>query len=436
MKTPISSKTGIFRQDIEKLFKRIIYISLFASLLTVFLQWGNGNIQELWVSAVFFIITGIGWLLFRFNYKSAAYHLLVIFTNLFFIYQIVFVGSRYQAILLFYACALIFCFIFFERFKILLFYLVFLTLSQIVIVYYNTDSHINSLSEQMIVEFVNVIAYNIIIFLLVYFYLSNLVKSKVKLDEAINNVKKQEVLLSHQNQELSKYIASNKQLENYTHLAAHELKAPLRSIQGFSSILGKKLQGQISPQDQELFNFISSGTSKMSGLLTDLGQLGRVSKMDVVLKPIDLEELFQEIIRDRGHTIKEKQAIVEYTTQEIKTIIGHRSLIKQLFSNLIGNGLKFVKKGTIPHVKIEIKEEGRLYYFKFMDNGIGIEPEYRDKIFQIFTRLHSEAQFEGSGIGLAICKKIVDLHQGTISIENSQLGGACFIVGIPKVQNQ
>jgi len=182
-----------------------------------------------------------------------------------------------------------------------------------------------------------------------------------------------------------------------------------------------------------MFNFISDKTDKMEKLLNDLTSLGKVSQAELIKERIDLEDLFRDILIDRNEVIRSTRAIVDFELH-IETIIGQYGLIKQLFSNLIGNALKFVDDSKRPQVLVKGEEVGGELVFVVMDNGIGIKPEHRNRIFQIFERLHAESTFKGSGIGLSISKKIVDLHKGTIEVGSSELGGSSFIVRLPKLE--
>lgn len=427
-----TSLREVFKKNTERLYKRVINISIILSLLTLIIQLIGKNYTEATFSAIATLILTATFLLFLSNRKVLSYHILILSVIGLVLFMIVFQGSRYEAILLFFPTALLFCFIFFDEFKTLAFYLVFLILSQFIVVYFNSNASEIGFTPQLLAEYVNIIAFNLFIFLMTNYYLSNLKKTKIELDHTLGNVQEQEVVLKRKNEELSEYMESNMQLENYAYMAAHELKAPLRSIQGFSEILQTKIEDKLTEDEKGLFEFISVNASQMSNLLVDLNKLSQVSKTELVPESFNIIELFDEIKMDRRHSIEEKNATISYNGN-VQEMVGQRTLLKQLFSNLIGNGIKFSHPNTAPIVNINVLKKTDGIQVEIMDNGIGIGAEFRDKVFQIFTRLHSSAKYEGSGLGLAISKKIIDMHKGAIFIKDSDLGGTCFEVHLPAV---
>ncbi len=420
-----------FKVDIDRLFKRIVIGCLIFGVVISIFQFAVGNSKELFSSVAFLLISILTFFIEKTKFKFLAYHILVIGIALLNVYMVIVLGSRYEAILLLFPSALIFCFIFMERITVIGIYMVFFCFIQFLIIYYNSGSDVNGISSQMIAEYISVVAFNVIFFFMCYFYLVNLKDTKNGLIEATNDVEFQREILKEKNNQLSKYIASNIQLENYTHLASHELKAPLRTMKGFVDILKRKLEGKLDVKEQEMFDFISTSSDKMSRMLDDLNALGRVSQTNPVMENVDTGELLEEINLERSIELQTSNGSLE-VQGEFPEIQGQRGLLKQLFSNLIANGIKFTKEGVPPKIKISVEKKAEDYVFHFEDNGIGVEPENRDKIFQIFTRLHSEYEFEGSGIGLAICKKIVDLHRGSISVDESSMNGSKFSVRLPR----
>lgn len=419
-----------FEDKAAKLFGKLIWLGVFTSIVTVILNILANNKAELYASLVFLTVFVAIQILLRYNKKKLAYHLLIWFSCLIMLYMIVVQGSKYYAILLLYPVITISTFLYFKDKRFLYGYLIFVIINQLIVLYYRSDSHINGFTSEMFVEYVNVIVYNIIIFAMANFYLKRILETMEELDVAIDASQKQEEKLHKQNKVLEKYIDSNKKLENYTHLASHELKAPLRSVKSFADLLQRRVQPKLNQEENELFQFITTNTQKMSLLLEDLQKLGQVNNTKLKLEHFTFEELINEILIDRINEIKDRNAQVNFDETNLK-IIGQRSMLKQLFSNLISNGIKFVSKENTPIINIDHSIEGNFHLFKISDNGIGIVEDQRDKVFQIFTRLHSESEFKGSGIGLALCKKIVDLHKGIIAVNKSDLGGSCFLVRLP-----
>jgi len=427
-----TSLREVFKENTERLYKRMMIVFIILCSATLLLQVIGHNYEEALFSGLSTTILILISVLFNYKKKVLSYHLLILYSASAFLYMIIIQGSRYEAFLLFYPTTLLFCFIFFDNFKTHTFYLIFMILNQLLLVYFNSGAAETGFSAQLFAEFVNIIAYNIAIFLMINFYLSSLRKTKLALDQSLENVNNQTRTLKDKNAELSDYMESNLQLENYAYMAAHELKAPLRSIEGFSEILHDKIEDKLTDNEKGLFKFITENAAQMSNLLVDLNDLSQVSKTELIPESFDVTALFEEIKMDRRHTIEEQNATISYIG-EVTEMVGQRTLLKQLFSNLIGNGIKFSHRDVAPIVNIKAYKKDNVIHFEIADNGIGIDAEFRDKVFQIFTRLHSSAKYEGSGLGLAISKKIIDMHKGTIFVKDSDLGGCCFAIHLPVI---
>lgn len=249
-------------------------------------------------------------------------------------------------------------------------------------------------------------------------------KTQIKLEE--NNKK-----LDDSNQELKKYIKSNFELQNFAYVASHDLKEPMRTISNFISLLSVQMEGRLSEVEKEYMHFILDGVGNMNQLIDDLLAYSRVNDRKEEKVKINLPDMLFLIERSLELTIKECNA--ELIIGELPdVIIGSKTKIKQLFQNLIANALKFRKKDTNPIVKIEAVDLGNKYQFSISDNGIGIKKQFHDKIFSVFKRLHSKTEYKGSGIGLSICKKVVQQHSGDIWIESEEGKGATFLFTLSK----
>ncbi len=426
--------TNLVTNSVERLYFRILIIGLITSTSSIFVQFFNTNISELYSSITFFVIISLSLLFYIYDYKKLSFHTNILSLTTLNTFMFVVMESDYKAILLFFPAAMLACFILFQQRKVLFFYLFYFIFLQILIIY-KALLPLQGFNSQFIAENINVIVLNLIVFLSCYYYFNTLQKAKKALENATVDMMKQQQILRDKNKQLEAYIESNLQLESYTHLASHELKAPLQTLKGFSDILQRKLDHKLDDKEKQLMGFISGNSNKMMTLLNDLADLGSVSQTTLEIETVSLNDLFEDILRDRNHAIQERQAQVDYQTNGF-SIQGQTSLLLQLFSNLVGNAIKFVDKEQQPRVKISTRLKGDLVEIAISDNGIGIAPENRDKIFQIFTRLHTEATFKGSGIGLAICKKIVDLHKGTIAVRESEWRGACFVVRLPVSQEK
>jgi PAS domain S-box-containing protein len=233
----------------------------------------------------------------------------------------------------------------------------------------------------------------------------------------------------------------NNELSSFSFVASHDLQEPLRKIRAFSSrILEVET---FSERTTDYFNRIISAGERMQNLINDLLNFSRTNSTELNLIPCDLNEIIKETKALSSEIIQEKKAIIE--VEPLPTIKSVKALLSQLFSNLINNALKYSKKETIPHIKIsstlvlgkDIKQpnidiEKTYYRISISDNGIGFEQEYAQKIFELFQRLHGKNEYSGTGVGLTICKKIVNRLNGVI-IATSQLNeGATFTIYLPK----
>lgn len=218
-------------------------------------------------------------------------------------------------------------------------------------------------------------------------------------------------------------VEKNKNLEQFAYITSHDLQEPLRTINSFVELIDKK-NNTNSPQDfNQYFRYISQATNRMRSLISSLleySQLGRNFQFELV----NVEILLNEVINDLNTTIVEHGVKIEIS--KLPTIYVNQIEIRQLFQNLIVNAIKFKKEDVLPIIKIEAKKEYDYWLFSVKDNGIGINEKYNDKIFQIFQRLHNRSKYEGLGVGLAFCKKIVELHDGIIWFKSEELNGSTF----------
>lgn len=238
-------------------------------------------------------------------------------------------------------------------------------------------------------------------------------------------------IIQNKNEVLEKYISYNLQLENFAYIASHDLKSPLRNVVSFSQLLSRRIKDRLSTEEQEYFNFIISGTKEMSLLIDDLLNYSVVQREKLNIAKISINELMDRILLRNKPVIEEVAA--EIKTKVPQTLIdGDPIKLTQLLQNLLQNALKFHKPGEAPIVEINFTEQDTDYLFEVRDYGIGIESQYFDKVFMIFKRLHTKKEYEGTGIGLAICKKIVEQHGGKIWIRSEENEGSSFFFTLPK----
>jgi len=243
--------------------------------------------------------------------------------------------------------------------------------------------------------------------------------------QELNRRTRTEKKLRDYNMELER---KNREIEQFAYIASHDLQEPLRSISNFSNLLSEKLADHPDKKVLDYMGYVTGGATRMSNLIFDLLEYSRIGK-DVSKSVIDCDKLVHEILTDMTTAIKESKA--EIHVSKLPVVNGY-SYLKFLFQNLLGNAIKFHKAGTHPIIHISAIDKGPKFQFLIKDNGIGIEKIYHERIFIIFQRLHSRAEYEGTGIGLSQCKKIVELHGGKIWVESEPGKGTTFIFTIPK----
>ena len=228
----------------------------------------------------------------------------------------------------------------------------------------------------------------------------------------------------------AKLIYTNGELENFAYAAAHDLKEPLRMIGMYTGLSKKRM---VTIQDKptiEYMSYVTEGIDRMQRLLDDLLQYSRTGKKQEDNKEIDLNTVLFIVVSNLLATMKDTQATI--VINELPTIEGSMTEMIQLFQNLIANSIKFRKADVVPEIKITASDEGDNYLISLDDNGIGIKKEFHERVFAIFERLHSRSEFEGSGIGLATCKKIVAGAGGKIWLDSTEGKGTTFFFTFPK----
>jgi signal transduction histidine kinase len=237
--------------------------------------------------------------------------------------------------------------------------------------------------------------------------------------------KRMEVALREKTEKLAR---SNEDLGQFAYVASHDLQEPLRMVTSYVQLLAKRYQGKLDADANEFIDFAVDGAVRMRKLINDLLTYSRVGTQGKELSPTDSEAALAQSVKDLEVTIEENGALV--THDPLPTVMADRPQLGQLFQNLIGNAIKF-RGNEPPRVHISASRNGSGWIFSVRDNGIGIAPEYSDRIFIIFQRLHSRQEYAGTGIGLAICKKIVERHGGHIWVESDVGKGATFCFSLP-----
>ena len=251
--------------------------------------------------------------------------------------------------------------------------------------------------------------------------------------DSLVEFKAKEEELVRKEKELAKLTSSNQQLESFAYVASHDLKEPLRSIGNFTQLLEKRLDGKLDETDQEFFGFVTSGVKNMNCLIEDLLTYSRVNSGKHEVIAIDPNDSLSVVINGLHQRIVETGTQIEI--QELPSkILGNPTKIKQLFQNLIANAIKFQDSERSSRITISGCENQDVWTFKISDNGIGIKEEFYQKVFGIFTKLHHKSVYPGSGIGLSVCQRIVEQHDGEIWVDSIFGSGTNFHFSIGKNQ--
>lgn len=257
------------------------------------------------------------------------------------------------------------------------------------------------------------------------------IDAQKKVEQALKDNKELKEAQDELEKKINELNQSNQELEQFAYVASHDLQEPLRKISFYSDYIKSKYLQHLPTEGQMFLNNIAVASARMKQLIHDVLTFSTISS-NKGFSTIDLNNVVQEAIQDNEITIKDKGAQINYTT--LPKIQGIQVHLKQLFENLLSNALKFTDPATDPIIDIEGEVAGEMLTVKFSDNGIGFDDRYMDKMFSLFQRLHTRDKYEGTGIGLGICKKIVTLHNGEISAVSSPGNGSTFIVRLPVTQ--
>jgi PAS domain S-box-containing protein len=222
---------------------------------------------------------------------------------------------------------------------------------------------------------------------------------------------------------------SNKELEQFAYVASHDLQEPLRMVASFTQLLAKRYKDKLDADANEFIGYAVDGANRMQKMINDLLSYSRVGTRGKPFEAVGCTAILNQALTNLRMVIEETGAMI--TQDPLPTVMGEESQLVQLFQNLIDNAIKF-RREEPPRIHISAEDRGNDWFFSIKDNGIGIDPQYNERIFIIFQRLHRREEYPGTGIGLTICKKIVERHGGRVWVDSQPGNGSTFYFTIPK----
>jgi signal transduction histidine kinase len=247
-----------------------------------------------------------------------------------------------------------------------------------------------------------------------------------QLEASQDRLRDRAIELQRSNAELQR---SNAELEQFAYVASHDLSAPLRAVAGFSQLLGVRYKGKIDDDADQFITHMQDGVDRMQRIIDDLLAYSRVDRSGLRPETIDLDAVLDEVLHALGPEIQDRGAAI--THDALGEACGEPGQLSQVLQNLVSNGMKFTADGIQPQVHIATRRADGRVFVSVRDNGIGIDADHAEQIFKMFQRLHSTDDYPGTGIGLAIAKKIIDRHGGRITVESAPGGGTVFTFDIP-----
>ncbi|MGC2853856.1 CHASE domain-containing protein [Novispirillum sp. DQ9] len=226
---------------------------------------------------------------------------------------------------------------------------------------------------------------------------------------------------------------SNAELEQFAYIASHDLQEPLRMVSSYLGLIRRRYDDRLDEEGREFIAFAVDGAHRMQALINDLLVYSRVGRMGHPFAPVDLGRVLDGVAATLQVALEEAGGVL--TRGPLPTVMGDGQELERLLQNLVGNALKYHRPGEPPRVDVRARRDGKAWRVTVTDNGIGIAPEFSGRIFLIFQRLHTQGEYSGTGIGLAVCKKIVERHQGTIGVSSVPGEGAAFWFTIPALED-
>jgi PAS domain S-box-containing protein len=227
---------------------------------------------------------------------------------------------------------------------------------------------------------------------------------------------------------------SNEDLKQFAYVASHDLQEPLRMVASYTQLLAERYEDQLDEKANKFIHYAVDGAARMQALIRDLLAFSRVETRAQGFKAVDAHSALGVAIANLKAMIDETATLV--TTEDLPSILADESQLTQVFQNLISNGIKFRKPSATPNIHVSAKRLEGQWRFAVQDNGIGIDTKYKDRVFVVFQRLHTRHEYPGTGIGLSMCKRIVDRHGGRIWFESSPGKGSTFYFTLPPIKRE
>ena len=230
-------------------------------------------------------------------------------------------------------------------------------------------------------------------------------------------------------QRTTELMTSNEELRQFAKIASHDLQEPLRAVEGFAKLLDRRYRGQLDAVGDQFLDFILDGVSRMQKLIQSVLEHSSISTEDKEIQPIEVASVIKEVMKNLNQAINDSKATIVYG--DLPSVAVERSQLIQLFQNMISNSIKYASDDRTPYIVISAEKSVDEWLFSIRDNGIGIDNKYAERIFDMFARLHGRVKYSGTGMGLAICKKIVTAHGGRIWMESELGEGSIFFFTLP-----
>ncbi|CAN5391606.1 N/A [soil metagenome] len=259
----------------------------------------------------------------------------------------------------------------------------------------------------------------------------NKAESELKKSETEQKLLEYAQILDLRNQQLQQ---SNQELQDFAYVASHDLQEPLRMIGSYTQLLQKRYQGKLDQDADDFINYAVQGVERMKTLINDLLAYSRVETSNKKFTLVNMQETLEWSLANLTAAIAESNVIL--TQDSLPNVYGDKTQLGELWQNLLANAMRYKDKQRPLQIHIGVSEKNNNYVFSVADNGIGIAPEYHEKIFILFQRLHTNVEHKGTGMGLALCKKIIARHHGEIWVRSKINEGSTFYFSIPKINKQ